>query len=64
MQSLNIKQLAKQLSRAIASAILIDYPTAAATTANIPSGYFISTISTNYYLYYSRSVPLLDLFYC
>ena len=47
----------------MASAILIDCPTAAAATITIPSGYFISTILTNYYLYSSRSIPLLDLFY-
>ena len=63
MYSLNIKQLAKQTSRVIASAILIDRPTAAAAAA-IPSGYFVSTILTNYYLYCSRSVPLLDLYRC
>jgi hypothetical protein len=64
MQSLNIKRLAEQSSRVIASAILIDCPTVAATAAAIPSGYFVPTILTNYRLYYSRSVPLLDLFYC
>ena len=64
MQSLDIKQPAKPASWVIASAILIDCPTVAAITATIPSGYFISTILTNYCLYYPRSVPLLDLFYC
>ena len=46
MQSLNIKRPAEQLSWAIASTILIDWPTAAAATA-IPSGYFVSTVLTN-----------------
>ena len=63
MQSLDIKRPAKPASRVIASAILINCPAIAAVAATIPSGYFISTISTNYYLYYPRSVPLLDLFY-
>ena len=63
MQSLNIKQPAKPLSRAIAFTILIDCPTIAAATITILSSYFISTILTNYYLYSSRSVLLLDLFY-
>jgi hypothetical protein len=64
MQSLDIKRPAELLSRVIASAILIDCPTVAATAAAIPSGYFISAILTDYCLYYSRSIPLLDLFYC
>ena len=63
MQSLDIKRPAEQTSRVTASAILIDRP-AAATAAAIPSGYFVSTVSTNYYLYCSRSVPLLDLYRC
>ena len=63
MQSLDIKRPAEQMSPVIASAILINRPAAAAAAA-IPSDYFVSTILTNYYLYYSRSVPLLDLFYC
>jgi hypothetical protein len=63
MQSLDIKRPAKPTSRVIASVILIDYPTAAAAATTIPSSYFVSTILANCYLYCSRSVPLLDLFY-
>jgi hypothetical protein len=63
MQSLNIKQLAEPSSWVIASAVLINCPTIAVTAITIPSGYFVPTISTNYYLYYSRTVLLLDLFY-
>jgi hypothetical protein len=63
MQSLEIKRPAERSSRVIASAILIDCPAAAAAAA-IPSGYFVSAVSTDSYLYYSRSIPLLDLFYC
>jgi hypothetical protein len=47
MQSLDIKRPAKQTSRVVASAILIDCPTVAATATAIPSGYFIPTILTN-----------------
>ena len=52
------------MSWAVVSAILIDCPAVAATATTIPFGYFVPTVLTNYYLYCSRSVPLLDLFYC
>jgi len=58
MQSLKIKRLAKQSSRVIASAILINCPAAAAAAA-IPSSYFISTVSTNYSI-----STVLDLYRC
>ena len=58
MQSLNIKQPAKQTSWVTASAILINRP-AAATAATIPSGYFISTVLTNYSI-----STILDLYRC
>ena len=61
MQSLDIKRPAKRSSRVIASAVLINCPTAAAATA-IPSCYFVLTVLTNCYLYRPRSVPLLGLF--
>jgi hypothetical protein len=63
MQSLDIKRPAEQASRVVASTILIDYSTVTAATTAISSDYSIPTVLTNYYLYYSRSVPLLDLFY-
>ena len=44
MQSLDIKQLAKLSSWAIASAILIDCPTTAAAAAAIPSDCSVPTV--------------------
>jgi hypothetical protein len=64
MQSLNIKRPAERASRVVASTILIDCSTVTAAAAAISSDYSVPTILTDYYLYYSRSVPLLDLFYC
>ena len=63
MRSLNIKRPAESSSRVVVSAFLIDCPAVAATATTIPFGYFIPTVSTDYYLYRSRSIPLLDLFY-
>ena len=65
MQSFNIKQLAKQLGRVVAFTILINYPTAAATTV-ILSSYSVSTILANYSVstalfYCAGSILLLDL---
>jgi hypothetical protein len=59
MQSLDIKRPAERSSRAIASAVLINCPTAAAVATTIPSGYFISTVSTNYSI-----STVLDLYRC
>jgi hypothetical protein len=61
MQSLNIKRPAEPLSRVVASAILIDCPAVAATATAITFGYFVPAVSTDCYLYRSRSVLLLDL---
>ena len=66
MQSLNIQQLAKQSSRAKASAILINCPAVTTTATAIPSSYFAPTILTNCSVftvlsYCARSVPLLNL---
>ena len=58
MQSLNIKRLAKPLSWAIASVILIDCPTAAAA-ATILSDYSVPTVLTD-----CSISTTLDLYYC
>ena len=62
MQSFNIKRPTKQSNQARASATLINYPTTTAAAVTIPSSYFVLTVSTNCYLYCSRSIPLLGLF--
>ena len=64
MQSLDIKRPAERSSRVVASAILIDCPAVAAATTTILSGYFVPAVSTNCCLCCSKSVLLLDLFYC
>ena len=51
MQSLDIKRLAEQLSRVVASAILIDCPAVAATAITILSGYFVPAVSAVLNLY-------------
>ena len=61
MQSLDIKRPAEQLNQVKASAILIDCPAVVAATTAVPSSYFVPTVSTDYCLCCSRSVPLLDL---
>ena len=66
MQSFNIKQLTKQLNQARASAILINYPAVTATTATIPSSYFVPTVSTGCSVSTvlsccAGSIPLRDL---
>jgi hypothetical protein len=59
MQGLNIRTTSQIIKLGIASTILIDCPTATTATATIPSGYFVSTILTNYSI---STVP--DLYRC
>jgi hypothetical protein len=59
MQSLDIKRPAEQLSRVVASAILIDYPAVAATATTIPFGYFAPAVLTD-----CSVSTVLDLYYC
>ena len=62
MQSPDIKRPAEPPSRAVVSAILIDWPAVAAAAAAIPSSYFVLAVLTDCCLYRPRSVPLLGLF--
>ena len=65
MQSLDIKQPAKRLSRVIASAILINCPAVAVAATTIPSSYFVLAVSTNYSILTGRSIStVLDLYRC
>ena len=59
MQSFDIKQPAERSNQARAPATLVDYPTATAATATIPSSYFVPTILTNC----SVSI-VIDLYCC
>ena len=59
MQSLDIKRLAKLLSRVIASAILIDCSTVTAATAAISSDCSVPTVLTN-----CSVSTILDLYRC
>jgi len=47
MQSFDIKQPTKQSNQARVSATLVNCPAAAATTATIPSSYFVPAASAN-----------------
>ena len=59
MQSFDIKQPTKWLNQARASTTLVDYSTAATTTATIPSGYFVPAVLTNYSV-----STVIDLYRC
>ena len=66
MQSFDIKRPAEPTSRAVVSAILIDWPAVAAAAAAIPLGYFVPAVSTGCSVstvlsYCAGSIPLLDL---